>query len=376
MSKILLVTGEASGDIHGAHLAEALRELDPGVKLYGVGGQRMAEKGVNLVPGVARVDAIGVPGIRQLFQGWRTLRFLSRYVQREKFSAIVLIDSPGLNLRLAKAAVKAKQHIIYYIAPQIWAWGRRRLKLICRVIDHVLVVLPFEQSLYQNAGVPCTYVGHPLLDEIQTSYDQVQEREALGLPARGVVVGLLPGSREREVRDFLPVLLEAVQEVSNTFPSLQIVLAQAGSVPSELIQDLLRSFEGHVHVVLGKANEVIASADILLVASGTATLQAALIGTPMVIVYRTSRITYEFAKRLIKIPYIGLVNILAGHEVVPELIQAHMTSSAIAKTTLEILQDPARQESMKSEFRSIAEKLGDSGASRRAARSILAEMRS
>ncbi|MCA9419544.1 MAG: lipid-A-disaccharide synthase, partial [Nitrospira sp.] len=190
MPKIFLVTGETSGDIHGAHLAIALRDLNPDVELIGVGGSQMLAAGVSLLPHVTRVDAMGVPGFRQLIQGWRTLRMLGRYLQHERFDAIILIDSPGLNLRLAKAIANRSHKIIYYIAPQVWAWGSRRVKLIRRVVSHVLAILPFEEAYFHQAGIACTYVGHPLLDEVKPAYDIAHERQQLGLETEGLVIGL------------------------------------------------------------------------------------------------------------------------------------------------------------------------------------------
>jgi lipid-A-disaccharide synthase len=373
MPKIFLVTGETSGDIHGAHLALALRQLNPAVELIGVGGSRMLAAGVLLLPHVKRVDAMGVPGIRQLLQGWKTLHTLAGYLKRERFDAIILIDSPGLNLRLAKAIAHRSHKIIYYIAPQVWAWGSRRLPLIRRVISHVLAILPFEEAYFQKAGIPCTYVGHPLLDELKPIYDIVHERQQFGLEREGLVIGLLPGSRIREVRDILPAFLSSVQQMRTQYPRLQVILAQAHSLPDSVVNELLGDFRQQVTVIKGRSNEVMAASNLLLVTSGTATLQSALIGTPMVVVYRVSPVTYHIAKCLVKIPYISLVNILAGKEIVPELIQNRMTPASIAHEALGILQDVRRQHDMIQAFQSIRTSLGGAGASKRAAAYILAE---
>ncbi len=373
MPKILLVTGEASGDMHGAKLGLALRELHPGLELVGVGGQKMLEAGISLLPDVDRVDVMGVPGLQQVLKGWKTLQTLSAYVRRECLDAIILIDSPGLNLRLAKAVATTSQTIIYYIAPQVWAWGSRRLHLMRRVVKHVLAILPFEEDYFRQAGLTCHYVGHPLLDDLAPSYDTIQERVRLNLHPDGMVIGLLPGSREREVEDILPTLLEAVQQIRNRYPALQTVLAQADSVSDSMITRVLGTSHP-VHVMKGESNGVIAASDLLLIASGTATLQAALIGTPMIIVYRTSPFTYHIAKRLVRIPYIGLVNILADQEVVPELIQDRMTSGNIAHEALEILDNPERQRVMREVFQTIRQSLGGPGASHRAAEMILSEI--
>ncbi|MDR4482839.1 MAG: lipid-A-disaccharide synthase [Nitrospirales bacterium] len=373
MPKIFLVTGETSGDIHGAHLALALRELNPSVELIGVGGSRMLAAGVSLLPHVKRVDAMGVPGIRQLIQGWRTLQTLAGYLKRERFDVIILIDSPGLNLRLAKAIGHRSHKLIYYIAPQVWAWGSRRVKLIRRVISHVLAILPFEEEYFQKAGIPCTYVGHPLLDELKPGYDMVHERHQFGLEKEGLVIGLLPGSRIREVREVLPAFLSSVEQIRIQYPRLQVLLAQAHSLSDSVVNELLGHFRPQVKVVKNRSNEVMAASDLLLVTSGTATLQSALIGTPMVVVYRTSPFTYQIAKCLVKIPYISLVNILAGKEVVPELIQDRMTPDCIAHEALDILQNVRRQNDMTQAFQGIRTALGGAGASKRAAAYILAE---
>ncbi len=374
MPNILLVTGETSGDIHGAKLAIALRKLEPSIDLVGVGGGHMARAGVRLLPNIDRVDAMGVPGIRQLWVGWKTLRQLSALVKETPFDAIVLIDSPGLNLRLAKVAAKASQKIIYYIAPQVWAWGRRRLSLIRKVVKHVLAILPFEEAFFRKEGIACDYVGHPLLDELPGSYDIKAERKALDLKPGEMVLGLLPGSRKKEVQALLPTLLEACQFIQQQYPRLQIVVAQADSLSDSIFEPILDS-SPLVKLIKGKPNEVLAVSDLVLVASGTATLQAALIGTPMVIVYRTSPLTYEIGKRLVTIPYIGLVNILAEKELVPEILQERATAKNIAQEALSILGDSSRQREMKQSFQDLRNSLGSAGASKRAAELILTEIR-
>ena len=374
MPTILLVTGESSGDLHGAKLAVALRELEPSIDLVGVGGGHMVRAGVRLLPNITRVDAMGVPGLRQLWMGWKTLRQLSALVKHTSFDAIVLIDSPGLNLRLAKSATKASHTIIYYIAPQVWAWGRRRLHLIRKVVKHILAILPFEESYFRNEGIACDYVGHPLLDELPESYDKTVECHSLDLKPNETILGLLPGSRTKEVQALLPTLLDACAVIQRQYPQLQIVVAQADSLSDAIFEPILRKWPS-VKLIKGKPNEVLAVSDLVLVASGTATLQAALIGTPMVIVYRTSCLTYQIGKRLVTIPYIGLVNIMADKELVPEILQEHVTADNIAREALAILGDPIRQHVMKESFHVIRRSLGGPGASHRAAKKILAEIR-
>ena len=376
MARIFLVSGEASGDLHGGNLARALKDLAPDTELFGVGGEHMVRAGVQLVPRIDRVDAIGVPGIRQLFAGWKTLRALSAFIRKESFDAIVLIDSPGLNLRLAKSAEFLSDRIYYYIAPQLWAWGRRRMTLLRRVVKRVLAILPFEERFFQEAGVPCTFVGHPLLDEIPTKCDRARQRQAWGLPSDAVVLGLLPGSRQREIRAILPALLESLKLIAPRVGNLSILLAQAPNLPDPVIREILEQSDFSIRVIKGQACEVMAASDCLVIASGTATLQAALIGTPMVIVYRVSVLTYLIAKCLVTIKFIGLVNVLAGREVVPELIQHRMTPENISRAVLTLLENPDRVERMKTDLQAIRTSLGGPGASRRAAQAILADLSS
>lgn len=375
--RILIVTGEASGDLHGANLAKALYDLDPHIHIDGVGGQRMLAEGVHLLPGIESVDAIGVPGLKQLARGIRTLQRLKKMLRENIYDAVVFIDSPGMNLRLAKAAVKAKQHVIYYIAPQIWAWGKRRLSVIQRAVSRMLVIFPFEEPLYRRAGVPCNFVGHPLLDVVEPSYDQSMVREQLHVPKGGRVLGLLPGSREHEVARCLPMMLEAAWEVKKAFPDVHIMIAKSASVSDAGIHDRVKGYKSlQVTVVDNQPNEVMAAADLLFVASGTATLQAAIIGTPMIILYRVPWLTYAIARHLVKIPDIGLVNIVAGRRIVPELIQHDMTVTRLVPEALRLFHNPELLEDMRKTFQEVREALGEPGASRRAAECVLAEVES
>ena len=373
--RLFIVTGEASGDLHGAMLARELYRLNSELHIEGVGGQKMSDEGVHLIPGIDRVDAIGLPGIKQLCRGLRTLQLLKKRLQHVSYDTIVFIDSPGMNLRLAKVAANAKQHVVYYIAPQIWAWGKRRLHLMQRVVNRMIVILPFEEPIYREAGVPCNFVGHPLLDEVDLSYEKSVIRNDLGVPEHAKAIGLLPGSRTHEVERCLPVMLAAVREVMKTFSDLHVTIAKAESVSESTIHAIVGQYGNlHVDVVDDRPNEVMAASDLLFVASGTATLQAALVGTPMIIVYQIPWLSYSIARHLIKVPYIGLVNIVAGRSVVPELIQGDMTCERLSSEALDLFQNPERLERMRQSFLDIKQVLGSPGASRRAAECILAEV--
>lgn len=380
--RILIVTGEASGDLHGAKLAAALRALRPDAELLGVGGPGLRAAGVELIGGNERLDAIGLVGLAQLRAGVRTYLALSRFFRRERLDAAVFIDNPGLNLRLARAAARAGHRVVYYVAPQVWAWNPSRLRLIARVVDRLLVILPFEEALFREAGVRTEFVGHPLLDEVAPIYDRADLRKRFGLEAGRPVLGLLPGSREREVRTLLPEMLNAAALLTRDRPGLCALLARAPSIPPELVEALTARSPAPVRVVAEQASEVMAAADVLLVASGTATLQAALVGTPMVLTYKASALSYWLARRLIlahrtgivaRLGCIGLVNIVAGRRVVPELLQGEATARRMAEEAGRLLDDAAAAGAMRAALRSVRASLGGSGASRRAAQSVLEE---
>jgi lipid-A-disaccharide synthase len=369
----LIITGEASGDLHGANLAKAIRAQDPSAELLGVGGAKMEAAGVRLIYGIGKWDVIGLFGLSQVPMILRTYRTLARYLRTTPLDVVVFIDNPGLNLRLARVAKRAGLKVVYYIAPQIWAWHGSRIRLIARVVDRVIVILPFESALYDRAGVPCRFVGHPLLDDVAPSYDRDDLRTRFEVGGEGPVVGLLPGSREKEIRAHLPVMLSAAALLAAQHRRARFLLAQAATIPSELIESLLDGAGVRVRVVRDQPSEVMAACDVLLVASGTATLQAALVGTPMVLTYRTSWASYWVARCVVTVPYIGLVNIVAGRGIVPELIQQEATPARLSAEAGRFLSDRVAREEMIEALRQVRMSLGGPGASRRAAETVLAE---
>jgi lipid-A-disaccharide synthase len=371
MPRILIIAGEASGDLHGANLAKALKALDPGVTIAGVGGAAMQAAGVRLVRDLGQFDVIGMIGPSALAALARRLFEIRRLFRSEPWDAVVLIDHPGLNLRYAYFAKAAGLRVIYYIAPQIWAWRPGRIHWIKRRVDHVIVILPFEKALYDRAGIPCTFVGHPLLDAVAARYDRDSLRTRFGLEPGGPVIGLLPGSRSGEVRALLPILLDAADKLARREPGTQFVLAQASTIQDNLLQSLLRESPVRVTVVKEQASEVMAVSDLVLVASGTATLQAAVVGTPMVLLYRTTTLTYWLARVLIRVQWIGLVNLVAGRSVVPELIQSEATGERVYREAVRLLEDESAYNHMKRDLEQVKADLGDPGASLRAAQAVL-----
>jgi lipid-A-disaccharide synthase len=373
--RILIVTGEASGDLHGAHLAKAIMALDPSTQLVGIGGSGMRAAGVTLVPGVPQLDVMGLIGLSAIPAVVQRVLAIRRVLKAEAWDLVVLIDNPGLNFHFARVAKAAGRRVLYYIAPQVWAWRPGRMKWIQRRVDHVVVILPFEPELYRRAGVRCTFVGHPLLDEVAPRYDRTKLRGELGMDESARVIGLLPGSRTSEVEMLLPVLLKAAAQLVVAEPGTQFILAQASSIDDNLIQTLLQHSPVPVRVVHDRASEVMALCDVLFIASGTATLQAAVVGTPMVLLYKTSPLTYWLARWLINVKWIGLVNLVASRSVVPELIQDEATDERLCQEVLRLLRDPSAYNDMKEGLRQVRQLLGEPGASCRAAQVALAECR-
>ncbi|WP_447984351.1 lipid-A-disaccharide synthase [Nitrospira sp. Nam74] len=375
MPRILIITGEASGDLHGANLAIAIKAMAPDATLLGVGGARMQAAGVEVVEGIGHLDIIGLIGPSALRAVIHRLKRVRHLLRTEPLDVVVLIDNPGLNFHFARVAKKAGHRVVYYIAPQLWAWRPGRMRWMQRRVDHVVVTLPFEKALYDRAGVPCTFVGHPLLDAVAPSYDQAALRKEFGLESSAPVIGLLPGSRVGEVQLLLPVLLQTIARLADLYPGLQVLMAQAGTIQDRLVDQLLAGSSVKVRVVKHQPNEVMAAADLLLIASGTATLQAALVGTPMIIVYRVPRFTFWLARHLVQVKWIGLANLIAERAIVPEVLQDDVTAERLTEEASRLLRDRVAYRQMREALQQVRASLGQPGASQRAAAVVLAECR-
>ena len=373
-ARILIITGEASGDLHGANLAAALKAKAPELSILGVGGPRMQAAGVELVQSLGHLNVIGIAGPSAVRALARRVLAIRRILRRDPLDLVVLIDNPGLNFHFARVAKRAGHRVVYYIAPQLWAWRPRRMRWVQRRVDYVVVILPFEVELYRRAGVPCAFVGHPLLDEVAPSYDRDRLRAAYGLPREACVIGLLPGSRAGEVRALLPVMLEAARLLQGQGRSLKVILAVAETVDPDEIKRLCEGSGLDVRLVARDPNGVMAAADVLFIASGTATLQAAIIGTPMVIVYKLPWLTYLLARLLVRVHSIGLANLVAGRPFIPELIQHQATPARLAEEARRILDDASYRERMRTEMTRVKSLLGPPGASERAAAMVLQQL--
>ncbi|MGC3973626.1 MAG: lipid-A-disaccharide synthase [Nitrospira sp.] len=370
MPRILIVTGEASGDLHGAHLVKALKELAPSLQIVGIGGASMRAAGAELVKDIPQLDVMGLIGLSAVKTMLQRISRIRGLIKREPWDLVVLIDNPGLNFHFARIARACRLKVVYYIAPQVWAWRRGRMRWIQQRVNHVLAILPFEEPLYKKAGVRCTFVGNPILDEVAPSYDREALRRQFELSDAGPVIGLFPGSRKAELLEHIPLLLETVKRLAERHPAMQFILAQASSVQDRFLADLLKNSPVPIKVFRNQASEVMAASDLLVVKSGTSTLQAAVVGTPMILFYRApSWITYRLARLLIRVPWIGLANLVANRGIVPELIHDEATPERLVQETERLLADPRAYAEMKAALLSVRHALGTPGASRTGSRS-------
>ncbi len=369
--KVLIVAGEASGDLHGANLVRAMLALDPGLDFYGIGGPKMEAAGVRCL---ARAADMAVVGLTEVFAKLglilETMGRLKRSLQEEEPALAILIDYPDFNMPLAKAAKKRGVKVFYYISPQVWAWRRGRIARLRELVDRMAVILPFEAEMYHREGVEAVFVGHPLLDAVQIKYERPEALRRFKLREGETIIGLLPGSRPSEVVKLLPEMLRAAVLIRRELPAAQFVLPIADTLDRHDVDKLVRPSDSElaVRIVGNEIYDVLAVCDAALVASGTATLEAALIGVPMIIVYKISFFTYLMGRLFVKVSHIGLANIIAGKTVVPELVQQDVNPPRLARELLAILTEEGRKDLIKQELAGIREKLGTPGASRRAAR--------
>jgi len=369
---ILIISGETSGDLHGGNLALALRKLQPGLRLLGVGGPKMAAAGVELIEDNREMGVVGVWEVLSHLRAiQRAYRRVVRVLSSGQVDLVVLIDYPEFNFRVAHVAHRKNIPIVYYSGPQVWAWRSGRIKVLKKLVQKMIVILPFEKELYQQAGVPCEFVGHPLLDEVQTDLDRKEVLKSFCLDTGRPIISLLPGSRSKEVQKILPLMLSAMSRVEQSVPGIQLLLALGPSIEKDDVSAIISRFPLDVKIIEGETDRVIVAADLVLVASGTATLQATILETPMVILYRVAWFTFFLARILIKVDHMGLVNLVAGRRIVPELLQGEATPDRIAEKVQTMLLDLPRREIIKKELAQVRSRLGTPGASRRAAEIIL-----
>jgi len=364
---VVVVAGEASGDMHGARLAAELRGLMPEVRLSGIGGPAMAKAGVELV---FRAEELALVGISEVLPKLGTilkaLRRIKRHLKNQRPDLLILIDFPDFNFRVMKAAKRLGVKVLYYICPQVWAWRQGRAKQMARYVDHLAVTFPFEPEFLGRIApeLPISFVGHPLLDKEPAS---PAPAPPLPVPSQAELVGLLPGSRMSEITRLLPLLLAAACIMQKRRSHLHFVLPVAPGLSSKNLEPYLDQAPAGLTVLPGRAEQIMAQAKLLLVASGTATLQAALAGTPMVVVYKTGGLNFALARMLIKVEHIAMPNLVAGRRLLPELIQGEATPEAVAAEGLALLEDGPRRREMIEGLKEVREAMGGPGATRRVA---------
>lgn len=372
---VFIVAGEASADLHGANLVRALHSAAPGLRFQGVGGPRMAEAGVDILVPASEMAVVGLTEvIPRLARIRSAARMIKGILKISPPDLLILLDYPEFNLHVAKTAVRCGIPVFYYISPQVWAWRRGRIRKIARRVDRMAVILPFEEALYRRTGMEVSYVGHPLLDAVPEGAGRGDARRRLGLDPDTPLMGILPGSRNEEVKNLFPVMLRAAAILRGVWPELRYVVPVASTVSSALIEDLVRKEAVEVLLWREDMHHVLPGCDAALVASGTATLETAVHAVPMVIAYRVSPLSYRIGKAVVRVPFIGLVNLVAGREVAPELIQGDVSPARLAREAARLLTAGPKREEVIKELGRVKEMLGPGGASKRTAAWVLEMM--
>jgi lipid-A-disaccharide synthase len=372
MKKILIIAGEASGDLHGANLVREIKQQDRSIVFFGVGSRQMADSGVKLLADASEISVVGATEVlTHLRPIYRVFSRLKRFLAEDRPDLLILIDFPDFNIMLGKRAKKIGIPVLYYISPQVWAWRKNRIYEIARLVEAMVVVFPFEVELYKRAGVDVRFVGHPLTDIVQSPYNQVEAKEQFGLDPAKRIIAILPGSRKKEISSLLPDMLSAAEILNRRFNDIQYILPVAPTLSQDFIRTFITRSEVPVTITDGRVYDVLRASDVALVTSGTATLETGLMAVPMVIVYRISALSYFIGSLFINVDHIGLVNIVAGKRIVPELIQHDATPGKMADALETLIIDQDNYQNIRSQLTSIRSQLGESGASARVASVVL-----
>jgi len=373
---IMIIAGELSGDIHGADLVRELRYRDPNLAFSGLGGPNMAAQGVSLYEDMTQLAVIGFVEIfRHFFQIKKLFNLVLTQCHKQRPDAVILIDYPGFNLRLAKALRRRGIKVLYYIAPKAWAWKERRVEMIKKYVDRLLIIFAFEKSFYAKHGYAADFVGNPLLDHIRVTSSRHDFLLANGLNPNAPTIGLIPGSRKNEIRTLLPIMLAAAKIIRNRIPRAQFLISQAPHLNESLLAQFRQDPSIPSAVIKDDFHNCIHACDICLTTSGTATLETAILKKPMVIIYKTAWLTALLARLLLKIRWVGLPNIIAGKTIVPECIQNDATPEKITRTLLAVYSDPFKMETTINALNDVTSALGEPGAAGRAADIILTDIR-
>jgi len=370
MRSVLIVAGEDSGDLHGAGLVREFKKRQPSFSFFGIGGRHLAAQGVRLIYTVRDIALVGFFEILgQLPRVWRILHRIRKETSEQRPAAAVLIDSPDFNLRLARLLKKMGIPVLYYVSPTVWAWRRKRLRLIKKHVDKMLLIFPFEEEIYSQAGIPAVYIGHPFQERIRLSLEKEAFFSQHRLDSRSRWVALLPGSRKSELRNHMPTLIQAAGKLHEAF-GVRFLLCLAENLDQEDISPFLPHSAGYVHLLKENRYEAMAYSELVLASCGSANLEAALLNTPVVAFYRIFPLTYALGKGLVRIPHYSIVNILAGEKIIPELIQQAFTTENLFQEAAKIMESPAVQRAMKARLAGMSSLLGKRKASSNAAREL------
>ncbi|MDD4908648.1 MAG: lipid-A-disaccharide synthase [Candidatus Omnitrophica bacterium] len=369
---ILIVAGEASGELYASHLVRAIKEKEPKTRFFGLGGEKMRSEGVKLYRDIVEMAVMGylevarsLPKFKKIFDG------LLKEIDQAHCDLAILVDYPDFNLRLAKELKKRNIPVIYYISPQVWAWKKKRLRTIKEVVSRMIVIFPFEREIYRKEGIPVSFAGNPLLDIVVPALNKKELSDKFNIPASRYTIALLPGSRASEVKNLLPVMLDTAKILKERLGDVQFLILRCAAVKEGVFKKITRGRHLPAHILTGVTYEGVAAADFAIVASGTATLESAILGTPMVLIYKVAFVTWAVVRMLVKLPYVGIVNILFKKKIIPEFLQFDAKAEKIASEVLRILTDPGELKKMKASLLKVKPLLGEKGASERAARIIL-----
>lgn len=371
MAKILISAGEASGDIHAAAVTAALKQIDSSVEVFGMGGDALRAAGGEVLFDIKDHGVMGfVEVIKKLPDLFKLRSDFARVMDERQPDCLVVVDYPGFNMKLAKVAHDKGIPVVSYIAPSAWAWNKGRAKNVAKIVDKVACIFPFEYDVYEEAGAPVEFVGHPLLDIVHPTMERAEAEAWAGKEAGHPLVLLMPGSRLMEIEKMLPNLLAGAKLLKKQLPEVQFAMPRAGTIPLELLQSKIKASGLEIKITEGHNYDLFSVADLALATSGTVTLEAALCGLPSVIVYRTSALNAFIARIVINIPNIGLPNIVAGRQILPELLQEDFTPANVAKTAVELLA-PERRPQLEADLAFMKARLGEPGAVKRVAQLIL-----
>ena len=374
--QILVVAGEASGDDHAARLVAAIREFCPPAEFLGVGGEAMAAEGVRILTPAAALAVVGLMEVvGHLPAIWQALRGLGRVLKTSPPDLAILVDFPDFNFWVARLAKYYRVPVLYYISPQVWAWRTYRVRTLARLTDRLVVIFPFEADFYRAQGVAVSYVGHPFRETLPPLTDRRTFLQGHNLDPEALTIALLPGSRAGEIERHLPIILKAAQLIRQAIPQTQFILPLASTAPAELVQSIISGEDTvgaglkpaptalRLKIITGQAYQALGAAHVAVVASGTATVEAALAAVPTVIVYRVSPLTFAVGRRLVRVEHVGMANLLAGERMFPELIQDDFTPARLAHEVLSLIQDPERIRAVRRGLTTVIRRLGGPGAS-------------